>query len=366
MAAEPHRPGQTLPLGQTVFEPAPGGVHQPSGSVSPSLAHALASGPVRRLVCHSVVPGCVTCVAEGLEVMGSAAQALRPDATATAPSADEACQQALHQAMARHAAGFWDAEALTKHPPQPPHGTGPGPWVRMWAGDEQRRDVWMPAARVYAPFRLTNGRVVGDLDGLACADALSAARSAAQHQQIKRRAMLPLWQSLARQQRAGSALQPADGVRDLIVCHSHGLSVAISFQWSRSGPLFGVAGVGCAANDDKALTLARSDRMHTEALLRLQQAGVWGGLPEACPPGLDDHVHRLAWRQDEALAMATLVGRWRARARPTGGAVQRSALAWADLTPAALREQGLWVVRALWLDGEGGALNRPTPLSPLR
>ncbi len=366
MAEEPHHPGQTLTHGSTVFEPALGDEHPPSGTGSSSLAQTLASGPVRRLVCHSVVPGWVTCVAEGVEVMGSADRPLRPDAAATAPSADEACQQALRQAMARHAAGFWDAEALTKHPPQPPHGTGPGPWVRMWVGDAQQREVWMPAARVYAPFRLANGRVVGDLLGLACADALATARSAAQHQQIQRRALLPLWQALARQQRAGSAPQPAEGVRDLIVCHAHGLSLAISFQWSPSGPLFGVAGVGCAVDDEQALALARSDRVHTEALLRLQQTGEWGGSPQGCPPGLDEQVHRLAWRQDEALAMAALVGRWRARARPTGGAAQRPTLAWADLTPTALRAAGLWVVRALWLDGEGSGLSRPTPPSPLR
>lgn len=366
MAEEPHHPGQTLTHGSTVFEPALGDEHPPSRTGASSLAQTLASGPVRRLVCHSVVPGWVTCVAEGLEVVGSAGRPLSPDAMATAPSADEACQQALHQSMARHAAGFWDAQALTKHPPQSPHGTGPGPWVRMWVGDAQQREVWMPAARVYAPFRLANGRVVGDLQGLACADGLAAARSAAQHQQITRRAMLPLWQALARQPRASSSAQPADGVCDRIVCHAHGLSLAVSFQWSRSGPLFGVAGVACGVNDDKALAHARRDRAHTEALLRLQQAGVWGGPPEACPPGLDDHVHRLAWHPDEAMAMAALVSRWRARAQPTGGAAQRSALAWSDLTPPSLRDAGLWVVRALWLDGEGSGLSQPAPLSPPR
>lgn len=364
MAEEPHHPGQTLTHGSTVFEPALGDEHPPSRTGASSLAQTLASGPVRRLVCHSVVPGWVTCVAEGLEVVGSAGRPLSPDAMATAPSADEACQQALHQSMARHAAGFWDAQALTKHPPQSPHGTGPGPWVRMWVGDAQQREVWMPAARVYAPFRLANGRVVGDLQGLACADGLAAARSAAQHQQITRRAMLPLWQALARQPRASSSAQPADGVCDRIVCHAHGLSLAVSFQWSRSGPLFGVAGVACGVNDDKALAHARRDRAHTEALLHLQQAGVLGGPPEACPPGLDDHVHRLAWHPDEAMAMAALVSRWRARAQPTGGAAQRSALAWSDLTPPSLRDAGLWVVRALWLDGEGSGLSQPRPLSP--
>ena len=366
MAAEPHRPGQGSPHGPPVFEPVVASGQEPLGTHVPSFVQGWvpASGPVQRLTCHSVVPGWVTCVAEGAEVIGSAGQPVRADATATAPSADEARQLAWAHAMARHAAGFWDADALTKHPPQPPHGTGPGPWVRMHVGDEKLRDVWMPAARVYAPFRLASGRLAGDLQGLACANGLVAVRSAAQHQQITRRAMLPLWQALARQPRAGSSAQPADGVRDLIVCHAQGLSLAISFQWSRSGPLFGVAGVGCGVNDDKALAQARSDRVHTEALLRLQQAGVWGGPPGACPPGLDDHVHRLAWHQDDALAMAALVGRWRARARPMGGVAQRSALAWADLTPPSLREAGWWVVRALWLDGEGSGLSLPMPLSP--
>lgn len=366
MAAEPHRPGQGSPHGPPVFEPVVASGQEPPSTHAPSFARGLvpASGPVRGLTCHSVVPGWVTCVVEGAEVIGSAGKPVRADAMATAPSADEARQLAWALAMARHAAGFWDADAFTKHPPQPPHGTGPGPWVRMWVGDAQQREVWMPAARVYAPFRLANGRVVGDLQGLACADGLAAARSAAQHQQITRRAMLPLWQALARQPRASSSAQPADGVCDRIVCHAHGLSLAVSFQWSRSGPLFGVAGVGCGVNDDKALAHARRDRAHTEALLRLQQAGVWGGPPEACPPGLDDHVHRLAWHPDEAMAMAALVSRWRARAQPTGGAAQRSALAWSDLTPPSLRDAGLWVVRALWLDGEGSGLSQPRPLSP--
>jgi len=362
MAAEPHRSGHASSAGPSIFlHPAEPEQLVPDG-LNQAYTVTLPAGPVRRLVYRSVVRGTVTCAVDGADVLGSAGVPLRVDAVATAPSADQARQQALNKGLARHAAGLWDAEALSKHPPQPPHGTGPGPWVRMWVGDGQR-EVWMPAARVYSPFRLANGRLVGDDEGLACAGSLDAARAGAQVLQVRRRALLPLWQALERQKRAGGPpLKLAEGVRDLLVCHAHGLSLAISFQWSAAGPFYGVAGLGCAADDASALAQARSDRVHTEAQLRLQQAGVWGGQPQSRPPDMDLHVHRLAWSLDEAMAMAGLVSRWRARARPTASAAQR--LAWADLTPPALREMGLRVVRSLWLDGEGGWLSRPAPLSP--
>jgi len=364
MAAEPHLSGQALPPGPSIFlypaapeQLAPDGLNQ-------AYTVALAAGPVRRVVYRSVVAGSVTCMVDGADVLGSAGVPLRVDAVATAPTADQARQQALSLGLARHAAGLWDADALSKHPPQPPHGTGPGPWVRMWVGDGQR-EVWMPAARVFSPFRLANGRLVGDHEGLACAGSLEAARAGAQMHQVKQRALLPLWQALERQKRTdGAALALADGVRDLVVGHAHGLSLAVSFQWAAAGPFYGVAGLGCAVDDASALALASSDRVHTEAQLRLQQAGVWGEQAQSRPPDMDHHVHRLAWNADEAMAMAALVSRWRARARPTASTAQRSALAWADLTPPALREMGLCVVRSLWLDGEGGWLSRPTQLSP--
>lgn len=364
MAAEPHRSGQALPSGSGVFSQPTDPAQLATDGLNQAYTVALPAGPVRRLVYRSVVRGTVTCAVDGAHVLGSAGVPLRVDAVATAPSAEQARQLALSKGLARHAAGLWDADALSKHPPQPPHGTGPGPWVRMWVGDADR-EVWMPAARVYSPFRLANGRLVGDDEGLACSVSVDAAKAGAQMSQVKRRALLPLWQALERQKRAGEPpLAPEEGVRDLVVSHAHGLSLAVSFQWSASGPFYGVTGLGCAADDASALAQARSDRVHTEAQLRLQQAGVWGGPPQSRPPEMDVHVHRLAWNADEARAMAVLVSRWRARARPTASGAQRSALAWADLTPPALREMGLWVVRSLWLDGEGGWLSRPAPLSP--
>ncbi len=364
MAAEPHRLGQAVPPGPSIFlHPAEPGRLVPDG-LNQAYTVTLPAGPVRRLVYRSVVPGSVTCVVDGAEAVGSAGVPLRVNAVATAPNADQARQQALSKGLARHAAGLWDAAALSKHPPQPPHGTGPGPWVRMGVGDADR-EVWMPAARVYSPFRLGNGRLVGDDEGLACAGSLNAARAGAQMLQVMRRALQPLWQALERQKRAGEQpLAPDEGVRDLVVSHAHGLSLAVSFQWSVAGPFSGVTGLGCAADDASALAQARSDRVHTEAQLRLQQAGVWGGPPQSRPPDMDVHVHRLAWNAQEARAMAVLVSRWRARARPSASAAQRSALAWVDITPPALREMDLWVVRSLWLDGEGGWLSRPAPLSP--
>lgn len=364
MAAEPRRSGHALPLGPTVFSQPTDSVQLATDGQNQAYTVNLPTGSVRRLVYRSVVKGTVTCLVDSSDVLGSAGVPLQVDAVATAPSAEQARQLALSKGLARHAAGLWDVETLSKHPPQPPHGTGPGPWVRMQVGDADR-EVWMPAARVYAPFRLANGRLVGDDEGLACAMSVDAAKAGAQMSQVKRRALLPLWQALERQMHAGET-QPAldEGVRDLVVCHAHGLSLAVSFQWSAAGPFYGVTGLGCAADDASALAQARSERVHTEALLRLQQAGVWGGPPQSCPPDMDVHVHRLAQNADEARAMAVLVSRWRARARPTVSGAQRSALAWTDLTPPALREMGLWVVRSLWLDGEGGWLSRPAPLSP--
>lgn len=324
---------------------------------------------MRRLTFHAAVAGHVTCEAEGSDVLGSAGVPLRTAAVATALTADEARQHALNKGLARYAAGRWDAHALSKHPPQSPHGIGPGPWVRMWVGEVGECEVWLPAARVYSPFRLANGRLTGDDEGLACAGSVAQARFGAQVQQVGRRAMLPLWQALERRLRSKEPVEvAAHGVRDVVVAHAHGMSLAISFQWSAAGPWYGCLGLGCAMDDGSALSQARADRVHTEALLRLQGSGIWGGLPQDRPRDMDAQVHRLAWGLDEAMAMASLLAHWRARARARSAVdvSQRSGLAWADLTPAALREQGLWVVRALWLDGEGGALNRPTPLSPLR
>lgn len=364
MAAEPHRAGSTFqPVGHIHHAPPLSQVW--TDSQARTFVVDLPAGPMRRLVYRSVVAGHVTCSVYGADVVGSAGVPLRTQAVATACTADEARQQALRKVLAQHAAGFWDDQALTKHPPQPPHGMGPGPWVCMSVGDDEERQVWMPAARVYSPFRLTDGRLTGDEDGLACGGSMEAARSCAQLQQVERRAVLPWWQALERQlrDRDVSPVAPS-GVCDLVVAHASGLSLAFSFQWSMEGPLFGLAGLGCAATDELALAQARVDRAHTEAQLRLQQAGVWGGLPQGCPPGMDPQIHRLAWRPDAAMAMAALASRWRARAKPQGGGfARRSALAWADITPPALREMGLWVVRALWLDGEGGAFSRPVPPS---
>lgn len=363
MAAEPHRPDQAMPPGQTIFSYPP----EPPQALPDGLGQAcvveLPAGPLRRLVFRSVVAGHVTCQVEGADVVGVAGVPLRADAVATASTADAARQLALRKALARHAAGFWDTRALSKHPPQAPHGIGPGPWVCMRAGDEGEREVWMPAARVYAPFRLANGRLVGDDEGLACAGSIELARLDAQVQQIGRRAMQPFWQGLERKMRApDTSFATADGVRDLVVAHAHGMSLAISFQWWAAGPLYGVLGWGCAVDDGLALAQACSDRAHTEAQLRLQQAGVWGGQPQDRPPDMDAHVHRLAWGWDAAMAMAALLTRWRARAPPSANAAQRSGLAWVDIAPPALRDMGLCVVRSLWLDGEGGWLSRPAPL----
>lgn len=369
MAAEPHHPGPALPPGPTVFSPSPNRSQDLAGPAGPTWTEALSVGPMRRLVFHSAVAGHVTCEAEGADVLGSAGVPLRTAAVTTALTADEARQHALNKGLARYAAGRWDAQDLSKHPPQAPHGIGPGPWVRMWVGDVGAREVWMPAARVYSPFRLANGRLTGDDEGLACAGTVEQARFDAQVQQVGRRAMLPLWQALERRLRS---LEKGDvatqGARDVVVAHAHGMSLAISFQWSAAGPLYGCLGLGCAVDDGLALSQARTDRVHTEALLRLQAAGVWGEPPQDRPRDMDAQVHRLAWGRDEAMAMASLLCHWRARGRAWSAvdAAQRSGLAWADLTPTALREQGLWVVRALWLDGEGGALSRPTPLSPPR
>ena len=364
MAAEPHRAGPVSGARAPVSASEVAPPSAASEGLPPAYVVDLSVGPVRRLEYRSLVPGHVTCRVQGAELVGSAGVPLFVEALATAATADEARHLALGKALARHAVGFWDPAALSKHPPQPPHGTGPGPWVRMWVGEGQR-EVWMPAARVYAPFRLGNGRLVGDGEGLACAGSLDAARAGAQVEQVRRRALQPLWQALERHKRAGEPVPvPDDGVRDLVVGHAQGLSLALSFQWSLAGPVFGVAGLGCAVGDEQALVQARSDRAHTEALLRLQQAGVWGGLPQDRPLDMDARVHRLAWRKDEALAMATLVNRWRARAKPATNAAQRTGLAWADLTPPTLYERGLWVVRALWLDGEGGGLSWPAPPSP--
>lgn len=363
MAAEPHRPGQALPPGPTIFshlsEP-PQAFHDGLGQ---AYAVELPAGPLRRLVFRSVVAGHVTCQVEGAEVVGMAGVPLRVDAVATACTADAARQLALSKALARHAAGFWDAHALSKHPPQAPHGIGPGPWVSMRVGDGGEREVWMPAARVYSPFRLANGRLVGDDEGLACAGSIELARLDAQAQQIGRRALLPLWQVLEREMREPDmSFAVTDGARDLVVAHAHGMSLAISFQWWAAGPMYGVLGWGCAADDSLALAQARSDRVHSEVQLRLQQAGVWGGQPQDRPPDMGAHVHRLAWGLDAAMAMAALLSRWRARARPATHSAQRAGLAWVDVTPPALRDMGLAAVRALWLDGEGGWLSRPAPL----
>lgn len=360
MAEEPQHPGQASPSGPPIFLHPPVSVQASAHGQGQVHVVEMQQGPVRRLVYRSAAAGHVTCEVVGAHVLGSAGVPLRTHAVATARTADEARLHALSKGLARHAAGFWDAETLSKHPPQPPHGIGPGPWVCMWVGEAGQREVWMPAARVYWPYRLSNGRLVGDDEGLACAGSIEAARSGAQAQQVKRRAMLPFWQALARERReSGSVTAPTEGLHDLVVAHAHGLSLAVSFQWSTAGPLHGVFGLGCAADDDAALAQARKDRAHTEAQLRLQSAGVWGGGPQDRPPDMDAHAHRLAWDLDEALAMATLVMRWRARARPAVSAAQHSRLAWADLTSPALRDMGLRVVRALWLDGEGGGLSQP-------
>lgn len=363
MAAEPNRSGPALP-------PVNPSLHLPElppaspNSLSQAFVVELPAGPMRRFVYRSAVMGHVTCAACGADAVGSAGVPLCTDALATARTADEARKLALAKGLARHAAGFWDPNALSKHPPQSPHGMGPGPWVLMWVGEKGAREVWMPASRVYSPFRLANGRLVGDDEGLACGGSLEAARYGAQVQQVRRRAMQPLWQTLERHLRGQEVLPGmADGERDLVVAHAHGLSLAVSFRWSKGGPFYGVTGLGCAADDEQALVQARADRAHTEAQLRLQQAGVWGGSPQDCPPAMEPHVHRLAWNLHEAMAMAALVNRWRARARPAVGAAPRSPLAWADLTTPALREMGVSVVRALWLDGEGGVLSRPAPPS---
>lgn len=362
MAAEPHHSGQVLAPEPFVIQPS-----TPSGArTEPLQSYAvdLPNGPLRRLVFCSVVSGHVTCMVHGAGVVGSAGVPLCTEAVATARTADEARQQALSQGLARYAAGFWNAAALSRNPPQAPHGMGPGPWVGMWVGEQGEREVWMPAERVYMPFLQNGGHLAGDDEGLACAGSVVAARSGALVQQVGLRAMRPLWQTWERESRlapVGSFGTP-HGCRDLIVAHAHGLSLAMSYQWSTDGPFHGIVGLGCAADDEAALAQARLDRVHTEAQLRLQQAGVWGGQPKDRPPGMALHVHRLAWHLDHAMALAALVNRWRARARSASGA-QRSALAWIDLTPPALREMGLSVVRALWLDGERGGFSPRVPTS---
>lgn len=365
MATKPHRPGQVPPTGLPTA--GSGQPFLPFASDDLTQAHdqVLPPGLLRRLDCRTVVSGHVTCVVEGAAVLGSAGSPWRADAVATAHDIEAARLQALGKGLSRYAAAFWQADTLSNHPPQPPHGTGPGPWVRMWVG-EDRREVWMPAARVYAPFRLGGGRLVGDDEGLACARSLDAARAAAEVQQVRRRAMLPLWQALAReQQRVGAPFGPEQASIDRIVGHAHGLTLAISFQWSAAGPLHGVAGLGCGVDDVQALAQARADRAHTEALLRLQQAGVWGGWAQDCPADLDARLHRLAWDREAALALARLLDAWTAPTQPAVRTAQRTALAWADLTPPLLQAAGWWAVRVLWLDGEGGWISRPAPPSPL-
>lgn len=361
-------------------EPQPLGAHQspvpsmlPQDGAQPAaapLGHAyvvdLSVGPVRRLTYRSVVSGHVTCVVEGAEVSGSAGVPLGVSAAATASTADEARHEALSRAFALHAAGFWDASALSKHPPQPPHGTGPGPWARMRLEDS-RGEVWMPAARLHTPFRLSDGRVLdGDHDGLASAASLDTAKARARAQQVRRRGLLPLWRALERE--VGServSHKPTAGAWDVVVSRTQGLSLAVSFRHLPGGPVFGLTGLGCAGTDTEALSLARTDRMHTEALLRLQEGGVWGGHVQDRPPHMDVQVHRLAWEAHTAAAMATLVSRWRARAEPGAAGAHRSRLAWTDLTPPSLREMGLSAVRFLWLDGEGedAVLSPPAPPS---
>ena len=324
-------------------------------------------GPVRRLAYRSLAAGQVTCVAHTGLAVGSAGVPLRADAVATARTAEAARQLALCRAVARYAAGFWQPEVLCAHPVLPPHGRGPGPWVQMQVGDGGRQ-VWMPAAQVFAPFRLGKEAVVGDADGLYCAPSLDQARQGAVDRQLMRRALQPLWMALSRQRLvAADALPDAEGERDVVVSDARGQSLAISFKWSLTGPPpYGVAGLGCAAHEAQAMALARSDRVNTEAQLAMQQAGVWGGRPEDLPPDMDPQVHALAWQQHGARAMAALLQRWHARARPLAGPPPRAGLAWVDLTPPDVRQMGLWVVRSLWLDGERARVSLPVPLSPRR
>ncbi len=313
-------------------------------------------GLVRELSVLEPITGTYTAIALGAATVGSAGVPTLCAGTATASTRERACRLALYEALERYAAAFWAPEDLHY---SDAGNEAEGPWVNMRLLDSDA-STRVLAARVYMPFRDSQGRWSGTSEGLACGDSVDDALGRAVAEVIERRAVTALLAQAADAADAADAAPaapaalaaPANRVGPIAaagectraIAHCDGHVVAVSAAWSTAPP-YVVTGFGCARNAQQAGDKARRERVHILAHQLLAQQGYWG-TPPAPSSALDLALARLANEAGFAAGFLTCLQQGVPGA--TAGGAGR--IAWRDLTPPDLVPFGLHVVRALSLD----------------